>query len=105
LGVLQSRLIFLNKPFIDLYKYYPDWIPIAQKTLKWSQRFVNALNTIHVRPGICHDCVLLIDDFVWSGATMNISAMKLKDVWVAKSVIWLAIVGNIDMTYDVINEI
>jgi hypothetical protein len=24
LGVLQSRLIFLNKPFIDLYKYYPD---------------------------------------------------------------------------------
>ena len=47
--------------------------------------------------------VLLIDDFVWSGSTLNETAKKLKKAGVTK-VSWFAIVGNLDLSYEVINE-
>jgi hypothetical protein len=48
--------------------------------------------------------VLLIDDFVWSWATLNETAKKLKYEWI-KEVYWFAFVGNLDLSYEVINEI
>ena len=105
LKLLKNKLEIFGLPFVDIYKYYPQKIAIAQKTLKWEARFTNAMNTIQVSIDKQYDNILLIDDFVWSGATMNISAMKIKNIWVAKYIIWFAIVGNMDMSYDVINEI
>ena len=105
LSILQKKISYLNIPFVDMYKYYPNKIAIAQKTLKWAQRFINALHSIQIQTTTHYENILLIDDFVWSGATMNISAMKLKDKWIAKNIIWLSMVGNIDMSFDIINEI
>jgi predicted amidophosphoribosyltransferase len=46
----------------------------------------------------------LIDDFVWSGSTLNETAKKLKDEWIEK-VFWFAFVWNMDLDYEVVNEI
>lgn len=48
--------------------------------------------------------VLLIDDFVGSGSTLNETAGKLK-VEGIQEVIGFAIVGNMDLSYEVINEV
>ncbi len=48
--------------------------------------------------------VFLIDDFVWSGSTLNETATKLKYEWV-KEVHWFAFVWNMNLDYDVINEV
>ena len=102
---LHKRCVSFGLPFVQMSKFYPAGIPVAQKTLKWLQRFINAMRTIQVTPWPCYKNILLIDDFVWSWATLNISAMKCKAVGVADTVIGFAMVGNIDMSFDVINEI
>ncbi len=80
---------------------------MAQKSLKTgAQRIQNAENTIHIwLDEKSYKRVLLIDDFVGSGATLNTTAKKLKVRGIANSIIGLAIVGNLDMNYEVINEI
>ena len=52
---------------------------------------------------IHYNTVLLIDDFVGSGATLNETAIKLKTAWV-KKIIGFAFFGNLDLKYEVINE-
>ena len=49
--------------------------------------------------------ILLIDDFVGSGATLNITAQKLKSQGIAKRIYAISILGNVDTKYDVISEI
>lgn len=107
LSFLGKELQKLWLPFLKLVKFYPSWIPIPQKTLKTrEQRIQNAISSIDVKLNQAkYNTVLLIDDFVGSGATLNISAQKIKQFGFAKEVIWLAIVGNIDLSYEVINEI
>ena len=46
-----------------------------------------------------------IDDFVGSGATLNITAQKLKSQGIAKRIYAISILGNVDTKYDVISEI
>jgi predicted amidophosphoribosyltransferase len=46
----------------------------------------------------------LIDDFVWSGSTLNETAKKLKEEWVL-IVDWFAFVWNLNLKYEVINEV
>lgn len=111
LWVLRKALSIYHIPFIPLEKYFPHNIPIAQKSLKWDQRFVNAESSLQINmqaiqkvPKKYHT-ILLIDDFVGSGATMNISAKKIKQLQLTENIIWLAFVGNIDMSYEVISEI
>jgi adenine/guanine phosphoribosyltransferase-like PRPP-binding protein len=48
--------------------------------------------------------VLIIDDFVGSGSTLNETWIKLKNEWI-KEIIWFAFVGNLNLEYDVIMEI
>lgn len=94
-------------PEIYLHKLYSGEVIVPQKSLKWAaSRIRNARHTIFIKPhqeSVHH--VLLIDDFVWSGATLNESAKKLLDAGLAQRVTGMALVGNIDMTYEVINEI
>jgi predicted amidophosphoribosyltransferase len=89
-----------------LVKNYPTWVTTAQKSLrKRADRIMNARNTIYVYDkNVKHyKNVLLIDDFVWSWSTLNETAKKLKTAWV-DMVYGFALVGNLDLSYDVINE-
>jgi len=107
LKILKNRLKELNLPFVNIIKYYPNWISIPQKSLKTrEQRIQNAKNTIFVDDSNVEklDKVFLIDDFVWSWATLNETAEKLKKSW-AKKVDWFAFVWNLNLSYDIINEI
>lgn len=103
-----KRLFSANEiPFIRLSKYYPNKIPIPQKTLKTKEQGIqNAEKAIFVdtKNAWEYKKVLLIDDFVGSWATLNITARKLKEAWV-KTVVWFAYVGNINLSYEIINEI
>ena len=94
-------------PIVKLQKLFPNNIVVPQKSLKGDiSRNKNAINTIFAQSWQKkYDKILLIDDFISSGATLNISAKKLKDAWIAQQVIGLAIVGNMDLSYEVINEI
>ncbi len=107
LKILQYELSSFGLPFIPLIKYFPNRIPVPQKSLKSrEQRIRNAQETIIVNTDSLKDTkrILLIDDFVWSGATLNETAYKLKQKW-AKTIIWFAFVGNTDLSYEVINEV
>ena len=105
---LKKKLNIFWLPLINLVKYAPYRTIVAQKTLKTrEQRIQNARQTILVDTKDDfkkYKKVLLIDDFVWSGATLNETAKKLKHYGV-EQVIWFAWVGNTNLTYEVINEI
>jgi orotate phosphoribosyltransferase-like protein len=82
LAYLRDAIIVSGLPFIQIVKYYENGITIPQKSLKTREdRIQNARNTIYVHdPDIAsYKKVILIDDFVGSGATMNETARKLKD--------------------------
>lgn len=106
MDILKKELT-IHLPLIELYKLFPNNVVIPQKSIKWTtQRIKNALNTIFIKTKWKkYTNVLLIDDFIASGATVNISAKKIKEAWLAKKVIAYAIVGNIDLSYEVINEV
>ncbi|MDD2917273.1 MAG: phosphoribosyltransferase family protein [Candidatus Gracilibacteria bacterium] len=107
LKILKHRLKSLNIPFVNIIKYSSTGILMPQKTLKTrEQRIQNAKNTIFVDDTYIqkYASVLLIDDFVGSGSTLNETARKLKEVGI-KRVDGFAFVGNLNLTYEVINEI
>ena len=106
LDVFDTYLSHISLPRVNLIKDYPGIIRTPQKSLKSrADRIRNAQNSIYVYDETTknYKTVLLIDDFVGSGATLNETAKKLKDEGVEK-VIGFAIVGNMDLRYEVINE-
>ncbi len=107
LGFLKDRLKILWIPFVNVIKFYPNNIAIPQKSLKTrEQRIQNAKNTIFIDDSEVkkYKKVFLIDDFVGSGSTLNETARKLKEEWVER-VIWFAFVWNLDLDYEIINEV
>ncbi len=107
LWILKTRLWVFNLPFVNILKYYESNIAIPQKSIKSKEwRIKNAENTIFVHDENIkkYSKILLIDDFVWSWATLNITAKKIVEVW-WKYVIWFSFVWSLDLTYEVINEI
>ncbi|MCH8519039.1 hypothetical protein LAT59_04740 [Candidatus Gracilibacteria bacterium] len=107
LKILEIQLKKLNLPFVNIIKYSSSGITIPQKSLKTrEQRIKNAKNTIFVdeRNIGKYKKVFLIDDFVGSGSTLNETAKKLKDEGVSR-VDGFAFVGNLNLKYDIINEV
>ncbi len=107
LKILKKKLEILNLPFLSIVKDFPNDIPIPQKSLKnREQRLENAKKTIIVKEEKIQkeNTILLIDDFVGSGSTLNQTAKKLKDKGAGK-IIGFAFVGNTNLSYEVINEI
>lgn len=94
----------LNLPILEIKKI-SGIIPIPQKSLsKLDERIKNAENTFAVTDQRKFNCVLLIDDAVGSGSTLNQIAEKIKNKGVAKIVLGLAIVGSFK-GFDVITDI
>ncbi|MDD5770398.1 MAG: hypothetical protein PHE25_05505, partial [Candidatus Gracilibacteria bacterium] len=107
LKFLKIDLQRLGLHFINIIKYYENDIAIPQKSLKTrEQRLQNANNTIFVDDKNIknYSKVLLIDDFVGSGATLNQTASKLKSEGI-KKVYGFAFVGNLNLEYEIINEV
>lgn len=112
---IPRKISFLNmyKQFLDLKipcstmkKIFVNNIPIAQKSLsKLSDRIENAENTIFtLKENNAFKRVLIIDDAVGSGATLNIIASKLKNESGIEFACGFAITGSLK-GFEVINEI
>lgn len=89
-----------------LRKVFVNNIPVAQKSLsKLEDRIENARNTIFThRENSNFKRILVIDDAVGSGATLNIIAEKLKHDASAEFVCGFAVTGSLK-GFEVINEI
>jgi hypothetical protein len=80
-------------------------IPVPQKSLsKIEERITNAENTFAVSGSGRFNHLVLIDDAVGSGATLNQLAHKIKEKNIAKKVTGLAIVGSFK-GFDVITDV
>lgn len=94
----------INLPSIQIQKI-GGIIPVPQKSLnKIDERINNAENTFVIKGNVSYNTILLIDDAVGSGATLNQIAGKIKTKQLAKTVIGLAIVGSYK-GFDVITDL
>lgn len=94
----------INLPSIEIQKI-GGIIPVPQKSLnKIEERINNAENTFVVKGNVSCKNVLLIDDAVGSGATLNQIAGKIKNKQLAEKVIGVAIVGSFK-EFDVITDV
>ncbi len=91
-------------PIIEIKKL-SGIIPIPQKSLsKLDERIVNAENTFMISDKRTFKHIILIDDAIGSGATLNQIAGKIKNKKVAEKVTGLAIVGSLK-GFDVLTDV
>jgi predicted amidophosphoribosyltransferase len=96
----------LNLPFpvVEIRKT-SGIIPVPQKSLsKLEERIRNAENTFAVTERRAFKRVILIDDAVGSGSTLNQIAGKIREKGVAQEVTGLAVVGSFK-GFDVISDV
>jgi len=80
-------------------------IPVPQKSLnKLEERIRNAENTFSITENNRYNNVVLIDDAVGSGSTLNEIAGKIKNKKIAQQITGLAIVGSFK-GFDVITDV
>lgn len=97
----------MNLPEIKLVKSYRGQVIVAQKTLsRLEERITNARETIFIgeKAPRRYSRVLLIDDAVGSGATLNETAKKLIEQKIAQEVYGFVIVGSFK-GFDIIREV
>ncbi len=100
---LEKRLN-LPVPHLKLVKLVLD-TPVQQKTLKSkNDRILNASGTIFVDETRSFSNILLIDDFVGSGATLNITSKKIRSKIIVKNIYGLALTGSFK-GFEVINQV
>ncbi len=102
-----ERLINIRLPKINLTKVYKNNIFVAQKSLSTLQeRIINARETIVVKNGFDDvKNILLIDDAVGSGSTMNETAKKIRILMGEDCKIYgFTLVGSFK-GFDVIREV
>lgn len=99
-----ERQLNLAIPIISLIKVKME-ISVPQKTLtKLEDRVENAKNTIITDETRKYKTVLLMDDALGSGATLNETAQKIKRLGLADVIIGLAITGSFS-GFEVISEV
>lgn len=99
-----ERQLHLILPKVSLVKVKTE-ITVPQKTLnKLEDRVENAKRTIVVDETKKFKTVLLIDDALGSGATINETAKKIKNQGLAETIIGLAITGSFS-GFEVISEV
>lgn len=91
-------------PVLDIKKI-SGIIPVPQKSLsKLEERINNAENTFAVSGNHQYKHLILIDDAVGSGSTLNQIAGKVKNKKLAKKITGLAVVGSFK-GFDVITDV
>jgi predicted amidophosphoribosyltransferase len=99
-----ERQLNLSIPVISLVKVKKE-ISVPQKTLtKLDDRVENAKSTIILDESRKFKTILLLDDALGSGATLNETAKKIKNQKLADVVIGLAITGSFS-GFEVISEV
>lgn len=99
-----ERQLNLPIPTINLVKVKTP-VAVPQKTLnKLEDRIENAKSTIVVDDTKKYKTILLIDDALGSGATLNETAQKIKSQKLAETIIGLAITGSFS-GFEVISEV
>lgn len=94
----------LDSPRIEIKKI-SNQIIVPQKALsKLFERVINARNTFVIPNQKAYKKILILDDAVGSGATINEIALKLKEKKLADEVIGLAITGSFK-GFEVISEL
>lgn len=94
----------INLPGIKIQKI-SGIIPVPQKSLnKLEERISNAENTFAITETVKYNHLLLIDDAVGSGSTMNQIAGKIKQKGIAKKITGLAVVGSFK-GFDVVTDV
>jgi phosphoribosylpyrophosphate synthetase len=94
----------INLPVIEIMKI-GGIIPVPQKSLnKIEERINNAENTFVIKGNVSYNNLLLIDDAVGSGSTLNQISGKIKRKELAQNIIGLAIVGSYK-GFDVITDV
>jgi len=104
MNVLEMNLN-LNTPKINIVKT-KEKLLIPQKTLnKLEDRILNAKKTIIVNDTRIFNNILIVDDAIGSGATLNETALRIKSKKLCTGKIYgLAIVGSFK-GFDVISEV
>jgi predicted amidophosphoribosyltransferase len=104
MSVLKKRLQ-LRTRFIKIQKIKSE-VVVPQKSLeKLADRIENAKHSIVVNAESKHGNILLIDDAVGSGATLNETAKQIRERGiVGGKIVGLAIVGSYK-GFDVISEV
>lgn len=101
---ILEQALKISLPKIKIVKVQTEIIT-PQKTLsKLQDRIENADNTIFVKKENKYKNVLLIDDALGSGATLNQVACKIKKGKIGKNVYGYALTGSVK-GFDVISEI
>jgi predicted amidophosphoribosyltransferase/DNA-binding transcriptional ArsR family regulator len=100
-----KEILNLPLPHLKLIKLYND-TPVQQKTLKSKEdRILNASSTIFVDDDRVFENILLIDDFVGSGSTINQTAKKLRDKNLITGKLYgIALTGSFK-GFEVINQV
>jgi hypothetical protein len=99
-----EKQLKINLPLVKVNKIKTPII-IPQKALsKIFERLANARNTFVVPQQKSYNHILIIDDAVGSGATINEIAIKLKQKKIATKISGLAITGSFK-GFDVISEL
>ncbi len=94
----------LNLVSLDIEKLKTE-IMVPQKTLsKLDDRVENARETIIVKKSPNFQNILLIDDAIGSGSTLNETAKKLKERGIAQKVFGLSITGSFK-GFEIISEV
>jgi predicted amidophosphoribosyltransferase len=94
----------INLPKINIQKI-SGIIPVPQKSLnKIEERINNAENTFAIPETVKYNHVLLLDDAVGSGSTLNQIAGKIKQKGIAQKVTGVAIVGSFK-GFDVVTDV
>lgn len=104
MSVLKKRLQLKLRP-ISIQKIKSD-VAVPQKSLsKLADRIENARQSIVVNDNSLHENILLIDDAVGSGATLNETARQIREKGICRGkIIGLAITGSFK-GFDVISEV
>lgn len=99
-----SKNLKIDLPEVKVEKVKSS-IVVPQKALsRIFERVANAKNTFHVSFQPKHEHILIIDDAIGSGATINEIAIKLKEKKIAKKITGLAITGSYK-EFEVISEL
>lgn len=103
MDVLQ-KLLAIDKPNFKVEKIKTQII-VPQKALsKIFERVANAKNTFVIPMQKKYNHILIIDDAIGSGATINEIALKIKEKKLAKTITGLAITGSFK-SFEVISEL